>query len=181
MDSSDIGYFGHAVRARRAELGITMDQLAEASGVSRGTLSRIENNALSTSLANAIAIAGALSSDLSALLSPPRATFVPAGDAPTYTDDAGISRTSLARPDPGIELIKFVIPPKATSAQFAAHAESTSETLHVISGKVTYEFDGQEYSLETGDTLTARADRPHRFSNPGGTTCVLHMISASAR
>ena len=39
--------FGMAVRARRAQLGITLDQLAVASGVSSGALSRVERGLLS--------------------------------------------------------------------------------------------------------------------------------------
>ena len=42
--------FGAAVRARRAQLGITLDQLAQASGVSPGALSRVERGLLATSL-----------------------------------------------------------------------------------------------------------------------------------
>jgi transcriptional regulator with XRE-family HTH domain len=34
--------FGLAVRARRAQLAITLDQLAQASGVTSGALSRVE-------------------------------------------------------------------------------------------------------------------------------------------
>lgn len=181
MKSAKAAQFGQSIRVRRSELGITMDQLSEASGVSRGTLSRIENNALSTSLANAIAIADALSSDLSELLAPTQATFVAAGDATEYTDREGISRTSLARPAPGIELIKFVMPPGSATGEFAGHAERTSETLHVVSGQAIYELDGSEYHLAPGDTLTSRADRPHRLSNPGTDECVIHMISASPR
>ena len=54
--------FGAAVRARRAQLGITLDQLAQASGVSPGALSRVERGLLATSLRNAMAIAHGVSS-----------------------------------------------------------------------------------------------------------------------
>ena len=60
--------FGAAVRARRAQLGITLDQLAQASGVSPGALSRVERGLLATSLRNAMAIARGLGCELGELV-----------------------------------------------------------------------------------------------------------------
>lgn len=181
MPETQDARFGPAVRARRAELGITLDQLAEASGISRGTLSRIENNALSTSLVNALAIASALSVDLGDLLAGAETTLTTAGEATRFTDASGVVRTALARPAPGVELLAFEIPAGATSAEFAPHRPRTREVLHVLAGRLVYEVADTEHRLSTGDTLTARADHPHRLHNPGGTTCVLHMLTVSPR
>lgn len=181
MDQSAASHFGAAVRARRAELGITMEQLATASGVSRGTLSRIENNELTTSLANAVSIADALGSDLSDLLAGPDALLVRAADAAAYTDPSGIRRTSLARPVPGVEVIRYMIPAGASSVEFAAHAPRSVETVHLISGCLTYRRDDQIYDLAQGDTLVIRADTAHSFTNPGTGTAVAHLISTTPR
>lgn len=181
MDQTPTDHFGTAVRRRRAELGITMEQLATASGVSRGTLSRIETNALSTSLTNAVAIAVALGCDLSDLLAPSSAMLQRAGEALTYTDTDGIERTSLARPAPGIELVQFRIPPRATSTAFAAHAGRTTETVHVASGSVDYRVGDRQFELHAGDTLTARADETHSFHNRSNQACVIHMLISSPR
>lgn len=171
--------FGPAVRARRAELGITLEQLAAASGVSRGTLSRIEHSALDTSLSNALAIAQALSIDLSDLHTASQATLLRAEDALRYVDDQGITRTSLATPAPGVELIAFLVPAGATSAKYPAHRTRTQETLHVLEGQLRYQLGDTEYALAPGDTLTVRADQPHQFTNSGRRPCALHMLTTT--
>lgn len=181
MTSTRARRLGPAIRARRAELGITLDQLAVACGVSRGTLSRIENNALSTSLANALAIAAALSVDLSELLDEPESLLVRADEATRFTDGSGIVRTALAQPSPGIQLISYEVPPAASSADLAAHRNLTQEILHVLSGRVVYEVDNARYVLAPGDTLTVRADRSHRLHNPGDEPAVLHMLTVTPR
>lgn len=56
--------FGQAVRTRRTQLGVTLDQLAETSGVSAAALSRVERGLLSPSLRNAMAIARGLGCEL---------------------------------------------------------------------------------------------------------------------
>ena len=60
--------FGQAARARRNQLGITLEQLAQVSSVSTGALSKIERGRLSPSLRNAVAIAHALGCEVNDLL-----------------------------------------------------------------------------------------------------------------
>lgn len=158
-----------------------MEQLATASGVSRGTLSRIETNALSTSLSNAVAIASALGSDLSDLLAPTPSTLVRAGQGQTYTDPDGVQRTALARPAPGVELVEFRIPAGVETTTFPAHLERTTETVHVLAGTLTYRLADQEHELHPGDTLTTRADAPHQLVNTSTHDCIAHIIITSPR
>ncbi len=172
---------GPAVKHRRSELGITLAQLAEASGVSRGTLSRIENDSLSTSLANALAIAKALSIEINELLGDSSATLTKADEVTTFTDSSGVVRSSLALPAPGVELLSFRVPAGATSAEFASHRERTLEVLTVLQGRLVYSVADNEYNLSEADTLTVRADRPHRFRNPGSKESLLHMLIVSPR
>ncbi|MGY4721476.1 helix-turn-helix domain-containing protein [Naumannella huperziae] len=183
MPTDQAHRFGAAVRARRAELAITLDQLAAASGVSRGTLSRIENDALNTSLANATAIARALGVALSDLLEQAGSepVLVPAAELTTFTDDNGIRRASLARPAPGVELIAYSVPPGARSAEFPAHRSRTEEVLHVLAGRLEYVVGEHRYQLAAGDTLSARADAPHHFGNPGKRVCAFHMLTITPR
>lgn len=54
--------------ARRAVIGITLEQLADATGISRSALSRIKRDELGTSLNYGLAIAQALGCDLFELL-----------------------------------------------------------------------------------------------------------------
>lgn len=99
-------HFGTAVRTRRAQLGITLDQLAQASGVSAAALSRVERGLLSPSLRNALAIAQGLGCELAELVARESAHITRAGHNLRFLDEAtGIERVALARPSPDVELL----------------------------------------------------------------------------
>lgn len=175
--------FGAAVRARRAEMGITLEQLAEATGISRSALSRIERGALGTSLSYGLAIAQALGCELSQLLhTPTTAHITRAAQTPRYCDPGtGVQRLALARPSPGTQWVLYILPEGACSSDFAAHAGGTRETFHVIEGCVRIRMGQESWTLECGDTATWRADVPHSFCNAGNGTARLMLMIASPR
>lgn len=165
---TELDPFGSAVRQRRLELGITLDQLADSSGVSAGTLSRIERAMLSPSLRNAVSIAKGLGCDLSELIHEETAEITRAGEHLRFADEAtGIVRIALARPSPAVELISYQVPPGASSARFSAHISGSREVFHVIAGALEVRTGEQVFLLGAGDTATVRVDCEHWFLNPG--------------
>jgi transcriptional regulator with XRE-family HTH domain len=63
--------FGRAVRARRAALGISQEELALRIGADQAYVSRIEAGRMNVTLETAEAIAAALEADVAALLAAP--------------------------------------------------------------------------------------------------------------
>ena len=184
MTTSTQRAFGAAVRSRRAELGITLEQLAQASGVSQGALSRIERGTLNPSLSNALAIASSVGSDVDELLSQPTAATVLRHDeGQVFVDpEIGTRRKLLSRPSVGIELIHYTLPGKTTTPEFAPHRARTIETYYVLKGAVTIISDDAELvTLKAGDTAQTPGDRRHRMSNPGTTEAILMLLIASPR
>ncbi|MFT3799186.1 helix-turn-helix domain-containing protein [Micropruina sp.] len=176
--------FGSAVRARRAELGITLDQLADASGVSTGSLSKIERGALNPSLSNALAIAAGLGSDLSELLEQtPEPVVQHEADAQQFIDpDTGVRRTLLAQPSARVRLIRYVIPSHTTTVDFAPHGANTAEIFHVTQGALRVLIDGREpIDLRAGDTVQTPGDRRHRLENPGDEPNCFFIVMAPTR
>ena len=127
--------FGLAVRARRAQLAITLDQLAQASGVTSGALSRVERGLLSVSLRNAMAIARGLGCELGELVqSTPTAQITRAGENLRFIDEAsGVERLALASPSAGVNLVHYRFPPRAVSST-AASTSGCSSTLRAHFG-----------------------------------------------
>jgi HTH-type transcriptional regulator / antitoxin HipB len=70
MQVSDAELFGKVIRSRRKTLGITQQDLAHAIGVSRRSISEMENATRSTSLETALAAAADLGLDMSFLARP---------------------------------------------------------------------------------------------------------------
>ncbi len=176
--------FGAAVRVRRGELGMTLEQLAEASGVSMATLSRLERGALNPSLSRAVAIAAALGADLDSLLTQrPAITVVRRDAAPARFDaDTGTTRRSLARPAPGIEVVRYEIAPASSTREFAAHPVRTVETFHVLRGEVTLVGDDVDLAtLEQGDTAEVRGDHRHRIVNAGSDPAEVLLVITRPR
>ena len=177
--------FGAAVRARRAVIGITLEQLAEATGISASALSRIERDELGTSLNYGLAIAQALGCELAELLASPggaQAHITRASQVQRYTDPgSGVQRSSLAQPAPGLAWLAYTLPAGAQSSLFAAHQPGTRETFHIVEGTVEIEVAGQSLSLHAGDTATLPADAEHRFRNTGPGPARLMLLVASPR
>lgn len=165
---TELDQFGVAVRQRRLELGITLDQLADSSGVSAGALSRIERGMLGPSLRNAVSIAKGLGCDLSELIQEENAEITRAGENLRFEDEAtGIVRLALARPSPAVELLSYQVPPGASSARFSAHIAGSKEIFHIVKGTLEIHAGEQVFLLGAGDTATVRVDCEHWFLNPG--------------
>lgn len=160
--------FGVAVRQRRLQLGVTLDQLAENSGVSAAALSRLERGMLSPSLRNALAIARGLGCDLSELIEQAPTEVTRAGENLRFVDEeTGIVRLALARPGPDLELLSYSVPPGASSARFSAHKSGSREIFHLIAGRLEVHAGDQVVVLDAGDTATVRGDCEHWFRNVG--------------
>ncbi len=171
--------FGLAVRDRRGRLGITLDQLAQASGVSAGALSRIERGLLGVSLRNAIAIAQGLGCDLSELVQAQPALVTRAGEHLRFLHEASqVERLALAHPRPGLELLQYSLPLGAQSEPFAAHQPGTREVFHVLDGQIKVWTATEALTLGPGDTATLLMDTEHRFENVGTTPARLILLIA---
>ncbi|WP_110970134.1 helix-turn-helix domain-containing protein [Pseudomonas huaxiensis] len=167
-EQAEQGQFGAAVRQRRLQLGVTLDQLAQSSGVSAAALSRVERGMLSPSLRNALAIARGLGCDLSELIEQDYAEVTRAGENLRFVDEAtGIVRLALARPSADLELLSYTVPPGASSARFAPHRSGGREIFHILSGTLEVNAGDQVIELRAGDTATVRVDCEHWFRNIG--------------
>ncbi len=180
MGSSVTGRFGHAVRARRAEIGISLEQLSDATGISRGTLSRIENQALNTSLTNAVAISSVLGVEITDLLRPTESTIVRKGESIEFSDESGVSRTTIMQPPNGPELVRYELPPGTSTVTFAPHPPRSFETAHIVTGSMIYTHGAEDFELGTGDTITIPADQEHVMRNPFESHCTVLVLLTGA-
>lgn len=170
--------FGNAVRTRRAQLGVTLDQLAETSGVSTAALSRVERGLLSPTLRNAIAIARGLGCELMELVERDSAEITRAGENLRFFDEVtGIERLALARPSSDVELLSYTVPPGATSSRFIAHKPGTREIFHLLAGRLEIHTAREAVTLNAGDTVTLRVDSEHWFSGVGEETARIILIA----
>ena len=157
------------VRTRRLEIGLSVGQLAERTGISKGMLSKIENAQTSPSLSTLERLAGALDMPVTSLfrgLAEERdAVFVKAGSGPEIVRKGTRSGHtyellgSLRGPYKRVEplLVSLI----EQSEVFPLFQHAGIEILYMLSGVMEYGYGRQRYKMERGDTLQFEGDIPH--------------------
>ena len=176
---------GGRVREFRRERGLTLEALAERSGVSRAMISKVERGEKNPTLIVAAKVAEGLGVSLSQLvgIEERREVIVVPRDRQMVMRD---SRTGLERRllsptfgGRGVEFIRNVVPKGATSGEFPPHRQGVEEYLVVENGRLKATLAGEEHLLEEGDALYFDADVPHRFDNAGEKECSYYLVIAS--
>ena len=162
---------GHEVRTLRKKLGITGSDLANATGISLGMLSKIENGNTSPSLTTLQALAKALGVSVTAFFSRfeevRNASFVKAGQGVELErrgTRAGHQYNLLGhigQNAAGVVVEPYLITLTADSDVFPTFQHEGLEYLYMLEGSVRYRHADKLYLMEPGDSLFFDADAPH--------------------
>lgn len=162
---------GARLRARRKEIGKTMQQVAEEASLSIGFISQIERGLSTPSLASLYNVAKALDATVEMFVSnaPSRqnSEVSHAGSRQTYKIDGTSRFYEYLEPGfPGAKLNGCLthIPPGHQSEVMSHEGE---DFVYLVAGRMRYEVDGKDYILGPGDTLHFDSRRPHRLANIG--------------
>jgi transcriptional regulator with XRE-family HTH domain len=180
---------GERVKALREAMGLSLRDLGDRTGVSAPMLSQVERGETSPTLSVAGRIAGGLELSLSQLLrldegegvSVVRKRERRAGGSKRHAYEI------LTPPLPGqrAEVSLHTLKPHASTGgpgDPPMHEAGSRETAVVTDGAVTLKIAGQEYRLETGDSVTFDADLPHHFENPDAAEArFMSVVSAGLR
>jgi transcriptional regulator with XRE-family HTH domain len=156
------------VKARRQALGLTLDQLAEISGVSRAMISRIERAETSPTAVLLGRIANALRVTLSSLLATPveEELLVRAGQRPAWTDPAtGYVRRAVSPTAAPMDIVDVSLPPGARVAYDNLVPLETPQLVWVLEGALRLTVDDHAHELGEGDCLMMKLDRPIIYEN----------------
>jgi DNA-binding transcriptional MerR regulator/quercetin dioxygenase-like cupin family protein len=159
---------GQRFRRLRTRRGLSLAQVAHATGVSVGFLSALERGQMRSSIATLRRIARFFRTNILSL-------FEAAGDNPRLVrpNQRKILETT---PDVRMELLAwgqtvmephlFRIKPGGGSGESYSH--EGEEFLHVLRGNFEIWLDAKEhYQLKPGDSLYFESSTPHRWKNPG--------------
>jgi transcriptional regulator with XRE-family HTH domain len=156
------------VKARRRQLGLTLDQLASISGVSRAMLSRIERGEASPSAVLLCRVAGGLGVTLSALLAAPSAedALARAAERAPWTDPAtGYTRRAVSPASAPMDIVDVTLPQGARVAYDNLAPLPITQLVWVIAGDLRLTADGATRDLGEGDCLRMRLEQPIVFEN----------------
>jgi transcriptional regulator with XRE-family HTH domain len=164
-------YLGSAIRQLRVRHGLTIADVADRAGISRGMLSKIENAQTATSLETLEQIANALGVTLSHLFSN---YGKPLGGAQLVKRGEGMEVVRRGtRNGHTYHLLAYDQGPKKTfepflitledpGEEFSGFEHSGTEFIHMLEGKLEYRVGEEVYLLEPGDSLTFRGEIPHK-------------------
>jgi transcriptional regulator with XRE-family HTH domain len=160
------------VRAQRAHRGMTLDELALRSGVSRGMLIQIEQGRTNPSINTLNRIADALGVSVGRLVEvsdTPVVRVVHESDVVTMWRGAkgGSARLLVGSDLPAIlELWDWRLGP-GEHHDSDGHAAGTRELLTVLTGELTLSVYGKSHVIRKDEAVLFTADRPHRYANEG--------------
>lgn len=173
---------GSKLRASRLAQGLTLEQLATASGVTRGFLSRIERDTTSPSVSTLVQICQALSLPVGTLFEAPEVQRVGLADAPRINmGGRGVQEWLITpRAEDRVQVIRSKAEPHATGGDELYTIACDIEVLHVISGEITLVMADREEHLVYGDTLTFPGRAPHSWrTGETGAEVVWTLIPAA--
>lgn len=163
------------VRDLRAARGLSLDALAERSGVSRSTISVIERGQTSPTANVLDKLATALSVTLASMFEDGEAgesepsPVSRAPDQPVWTDPAsGYERRNLspAWPTP-LQLVEVHFPPgERVAYDTGARENDVWQQVWIIEGTIELTLGDTTWQLDAGDCLAMRLDAPIGFHNP---------------
>jgi len=168
-----------ALRARelRAARGLSLDALAERSGVSRSMISLIERGESSATAVVLERLATGLGVTLAALFDAPangddvgQGPVARRDDQPVWRDPAsGYTRRNVSPPGvpQPMQIVEVHFPPRArVSFETGARDVRVDQQIWVLEGTIDVTLGEERHRLRHGDCLAMRLDRPTMFHNP---------------
>jgi DNA-binding transcriptional MerR regulator/uncharacterized cupin superfamily protein len=169
---------GQRFRRLRARRGLSLAQVARATGVSIGFLSALERGQMRSSVATLQRIARYYRTNILSLFEAARENprLVRPAQRKILETTAGVRMELLAWGNTAMEPHLFRVKPNGGSGESYAH--EGEEFLHILRGEFEiWLSDEEHYRLKTGDSLYFESSTPHRWRNPGKTETWLLWVN----
>jgi len=150
---------GPRLKSLRAERGLTLAALSEATGISTSTLSRLESGRRRPSLELLLPVAQAYQVPLEELVGAPEV-----GDPrirPVARQLHGMTVLPLTRQPGGLQAYKMIIPPGRSRVEQQTH--EGYEWLYVLSGRLRLLLAERDLVLRAGEAAEFDTRLPHWF------------------
>lgn len=172
---------GGRIRALRKQRGWSVQQLAEAGGLSRRMLTDIELGQANPSLATVDRVARALDTDFAALALPESGAVEEQVEGTLVWQAPDGSKALLlgATRDPRAELWRWTLAP---GGHYDAEPDrpGAQEIHHVLSGRLTLALESGPHVLAPGQSAVIASDQEYAYHNDGAEPVVFVRVVTGA-
>ena len=174
---------GERLKALRKAQSLTLQQLADETGLSIGYLSNLERDRTSPTIAALFKICSVLQEDISTFLQAyDKKTHVIRKDEreTTYFKASKVKFESITQKGAALKGYCITVAPGGVSGgshEARPQAHNNDEIGIILSGSVEFMIGDETYILNEGDTLYIEANTPHHFRNTGKVDCILYNIT----
>jgi transcriptional regulator with XRE-family HTH domain len=158
---------GARVRSLRRERGLTIEQLAAATGLTKGFISQLERDRTAPSLSSIARICDALGVRLSHIFErePAPALIRRNERSPVDTYFPTENHLLSSRDEERFQAIESVVAPGAGAGDELYSLPGEMEFVYVLAGTIELQVADETHVLEEGDALTYPLSKPHTWRN----------------
>ncbi len=184
MQEDIIVQITNKIKDIRKEKNITLQELAEATGVTKGMLSQVENNRTIPSLTVFLNIIKSLQIDINDFFTDFNTTatskviFKKAAQYQAFEKENTVGFHYQRILSSAIEEyhVDFVLLTLQPNAQRASVQTDAFEFKYILKGKVEYTIGNEIFLMEQGDSIFFDATEPHNPKNTGDTEAQLLIL-----
>jgi len=178
----NIRKIGDKLARARESMGLTLQQLADISGVAPSTIQKVETGAMMPSIAIMMKIARGLHKKIGFFLDEEEASNEVSLVRKRDRKSTGLRRDGFSVQSLTTDLINpemdgfiLTLPPGAHSGEEPVYHRG-EELVYCIRGKVNFRINGKDFTLGPGDSLHFKSDLPHFWKNPGRAQAELIIV-----
>lgn len=171
---------GARIRLTRTQKGITLQELSDRSGLSKGFICQLENDKASPSLQALEKLAGGLTVPIAYLFltATDKISVVRENERPEYQVREGLKVQMLSARGRGLKMMLFQLPP-GVGVGGENHAHEGEECHLVLEGAVRYTQGDESVIIKSGDSVHWNGFVPHRVENCGSGPARILVVTSS--
>jgi transcriptional regulator with XRE-family HTH domain len=168
---NDTPRVGARVRSLRRERGLTIEQLAAATGLTKGFISQLERDRTAPSLSSIARICDALGVRLSHIFEPEPAPSLVRRSERVNADASfpTVNHLLSSRDEERFQAIESVVAPGAGAGEELSSLPGEMEFVYILAGTLELQVGDETHVLEEGDALTYPLAKPHTWRNASQT------------
>jgi transcriptional regulator with XRE-family HTH domain len=166
---------GTAIRRARKRRHLTIQQVADLSGLSVSFISQVERDLVNPSVTSLQKVSRALGIQIGGFFEgpPKNGRVIRADERPRLIYPHHVEEEYLLTPldSRHLQVLYYRLKPGANSGEAAYSHDSDEECGIVLSGRLEVSVAGETYTLDAGDAITFDSHAPHTWRNPGPGGC----------